>query len=178
MSYCTSPGRCFLFIESVRSMLYDVSMKIGIDYVGVCTPFFCNDGRRLLLHKRSEQCRDERGHWDVGGGKLEHGLSLEENVLKEVKEEYGCKGEITERLPALDVFRELDGQKTHWIAVPFFVRVEPSEVRINEPHKIAELGWFPLDRLPAPLHSGFAHELEKFRDYFDKHLGLGYSHVT
>lgn len=38
--------------------------------------------------------------WDPGSGQLELGLTLEENVLKECKEEYGCKGIIQEQLPA------------------------------------------------------------------------------
>ena len=60
-------------------------MKPGIDYIGITTPFYCNDGNSLfLLHKRSKNCRDEHGRWDPGSGQLEHGLTLEENVFKEI----------------------------------------------------------------------------------------------
>lgn len=145
-------------------------MKIGIDYVGVTTPFYCNDGKgNFLFHKRSKNCRDENGNWDPGSGKLDFGISLEENVLKEVAEEYGCKGEIQERLPAHDIFREYDGKKTHWIAVPFFVKVDPGDVKNNEPDKIDEIGWFRLDALPEPLHTGFKITLDKFKKSFDKY---------
>jgi 8-oxo-dGTP pyrophosphatase MutT (NUDIX family) len=145
-------------------------MKIGIDYVGISTPFYCHDGKgNLLFHKRSKNCRDEQGHWDTGGGKLDFGLTPEENVLKEVLEEYGCKGEINERLPALNIFREHDGIKTHWIALPFFIKVNPEEVKINEPEKIEEIRWFRLDNLPEPLHTGFRLGLERFREYFEKY---------
>lgn len=88
--------------------------KIGIDYVGISTPFYCNDGKgNFLLHKRSKNCRDEVRRWDPGSGKLEFGLSLEDNLLKEIKEEYGCDGKIQERLPAHDIFRVINGVKTH-----------------------------------------------------------------
>lgn len=146
-------------------------MNIGFDYVGITTPFYCHDGHgNLLLHKRTEQCRDEHHRWDPGSGKLEHELSLEANVLKEVEEEYGCKGVIEGSLPAHDIFREQKGVMTHWVAIPFFVKVNREEVKNNEPHKMAELGWFPLDKLPEPLHSGFAITLEKYREYFEKYI--------
>ena len=145
-------------------------MKIGIDYVGVSTPFYCNDGEgNFLFHKRSKNCRDEQGNWDTGAGKLEFGLSLEENVLKEVFEEYGCKGEIQERMPAHDIFREQYGIKTHWVAVPFFIKVNPKEAKNNEPEKIDEMGWFRLDNLPQPLHTAFQFTFSHFQEYFKKY---------
>lgn len=146
-------------------------MNIGIDYVGVTTPFYCHDGKgNILLHKRSAACRDEQGRWDPGSGKLEHGLTLEENALKEVYEEYGCKGEIQEQLPVHDIFREHDGVKTHWVAVSFIIKVNPDEVINGEPHKIDELGWFRIDALPEPLHTGFSHSLNKYREIIEKYL--------
>ncbi|MDP3995362.1 MAG: NUDIX domain-containing protein [bacterium] len=145
-------------------------MKIGIDYTGITTPFYCNDGAgNFLFHKRSANCRDEQGNWDPGSGKLDFGTSLEENVLREIMEEYGCSGKIQERLLAHDIFREHEGVKTHWIAVSFFVEVNPKEARINEPHKMDEIGWFRLDALPDPLHTGFRHTLATFRDHFEKY---------
>jgi len=149
-------------------------MKIGFDFVGVTTPFYCIDeAGYLLMHKRTTECRDEHNRWDTRSGKLEFGLSLEENVLKEVLEEYGCKGEILDQLPAHDIFREQEGKKTHWIAVPFFVRVNRGEVKNNEPHKIEELSWFELDKLPKPLHSGFEHTLKRYRHVFEKNIKCG-----
>jgi len=143
----------------------------GFDYIGTTTPFYCHDGKgNLLMHKRTKECRDEHGTWDAGSGGLEFNLSLEENVLQEVLEEYGCKGEIQEQLPAHDIFREQNGSKTHWIAVPFFVKVNPKEVKNGEPHKIEEMGWFSIDKLPEPLHTGFAQSLRRYKNYFDKYL--------
>ena len=147
-------------------------MRIGFDYVGISTPFYCHDGNgNLLMHRRTKECRDEHERWDAGSGKLEFNLSLEENVLREVLEEYGCKGEIQEQLPAHNIFREWNGEKTHWLAVPFVVKVNPQEVTIGEPNKISEIGWFTIDQLPGPLHSGFAYTFNRYKDYFKKYLG-------
>jgi 8-oxo-dGTP diphosphatase len=146
-------------------------MKAGIDFVGVTTPFYCHDGEgNLLMHKRSNNCRDEHGRWDTGSGQLDFGISLAKNVLKEVMEEYCCEGIIEVEMPAHDIFREQNGINTHWIAVPFIIKVNANEVKIGEPHKIDEIGWFGLDNLPTPLHSGFDYTFNKYRNYFDKYI--------
>lgn len=145
-------------------------MKAGIDFIGVGTPFYCTDGKgKFLFHKRSNNTRDEQGAWDTGSGQLEFGQTLEESVLREVREEYGCEGRILEQLPAHSIFRVHDGMKTHWVITPFFILVNPKQVKINEPHKIDEIGWFTLDKLPTPLHTGFQHTFHTFRSYFKKY---------
>ncbi len=146
-------------------------LKPGIDYVGITTSFYCNDGKgNFLLHKRSKNCRDEQGNWDPGGGKLDHGIGIEETVLKEVQEEYGVKGKIQEQLPAHDIFRVQNRIKTHWVCIPFFILVNRNDVKNNEPHKIDQIDWFKLDNLPTPLHTGFAHTFEKYKSYFKKYM--------
>lgn len=145
--------------------------KIGFDYIGVTTAFYCHDGKgNILMHKRSKECRDEHGRWDSGCGKLEFGVSLEENVLKEIQEEYGCKGVIDEQVPAHDFFREENGKTVHWLVVPFVVKVNPEEVINGEPHKIEELGWFSIKNLPEPLHTGFAYTFNRYKDIFGKYF--------
>ncbi|KKQ21857.1 MAG: NUDIX hydrolase [Candidatus Wolfebacteria bacterium GW2011_GWC1_37_10] len=145
-------------------------MKAGFDYIGITTPFYCNDGNgNFLFHKRSDKCRDEHGRWDTGAGKLEFGVTAEENVLREVFEEYGCKGEIQEKISAHSIIREFNGVKTHWLAIPFFIKVNPAEVKNNEPNKIEEIKWFKLDNLPQPLHTGFLFTFNNYKKYFKKY---------
>lgn len=145
-------------------------MTVGIDFTGVTTPFYCTDGKgKFLFHKRSKQYRDEQGAWDAGGGRLQFGQDVEESVLREVREEYGCEGKILEQLPAHSIHRMHDGKQTHWLAVPFFVLVNPEEAKNNEPEKIDEIGWFSLASLPQPLHTGFQQTLKKYGDAFKKY---------
>lgn len=129
----------------------------GVSFPGVTTVFFCYDGdRRLFLAKRSKNARDEHGRWDPGAGGLKHGHTLEDNVRRELKEEYGAEALRIDFIGYRDVFRQLDdGAPTHWLAMDFAVRVDPSEVRINEPDMFDDHGWFSLDDLPDPLHSQF-----------------------
>jgi ADP-ribose pyrophosphatase YjhB (NUDIX family) len=145
-------------------------MIIGSDYIGITTPFYCNDGKgTFLFHKRSQNCRDEQGMWDPGGGKLEFGQALEESVLREVKEEYGVDGIIQEYIPAHSVIRYHNGVKTHWVAIPFFILVTRDAVSNNDPKKIDELDWFTLTNLPKPLHTGFQYTFNHYQEYFQKY---------
>ena len=64
--------------------------KRGVDYIGVVCCFFCHDGNgKLLMHKRSKNCRDEIGVWDCGGGAMEFGEDFEQAARREIGEEYG-----------------------------------------------------------------------------------------
>ncbi|HRN96721.1 MAG TPA: NUDIX hydrolase [Candidatus Levybacteria bacterium] len=142
----------------------------GVDYIGITTPFYCNDGKgKFVMHKRSKNTRDEHGTWDFGGGKVEFGAQLEESVLREVFEEYGVKGKIQEQVPPHSIIRTHNGKETHWLAIPFFVKVNLKKVINNEPHKIDEIGFFTLDTLPTPIHSGVEKSMKKYSEFFAKY---------
>lgn len=147
-------------------------LRPGFDYVGVSTPFYCHDSKgRLLLAKRTEQARDEHGRWDPGSGELALGSSVEANILREVREEYGCEGTIQYILPPHSIIRAMEGRETHWLALAAFVLVDPEQVKLMEPDKFSEFGWFTLDALPTPLHEGFRFTLSTFRDDFERMIG-------
>ena len=137
----------------------------GIDYVGVTTVYFCHDGKgNFVMAKRSNQARDEHGRWEIGGGALEHEITVEDNLKKEIAEEYGTGVLSFEFLGFRDVHREHEGAKTHWIGLEFKVLVDPHKVKNNEPHKFDEIGWFTLNTIPDFVHSQFPEFLEKYKD--------------
>lgn len=145
-------------------------LKSGVHYIGVSVSFYCYSGDGLfVMHKRSDECRDEQGSWDFGGGKLEFGENLEEGVLREVMEEYGILGEILEQLPAHSILRENQGVKTHWLTIPFVIKVDIEKVVNADPDKIVEIDFFDLDNLPKPLHKGAEATLKKFKKHFEKY---------
>jgi ADP-ribose pyrophosphatase YjhB (NUDIX family) len=129
-------------------------MKKGEDFIGVTIVYLCHDGKgNILMAKRGLNCRDERGRWDIGGGAMEFGDSVDFTLRKEIKEEY-CTDVISyDFLGFRDVHRENDGKKTHWIALDFKVLVDKEKVKNGEPHKFDEIGWFDLNNLPEPQHS-------------------------
>ncbi len=145
-------------------------MKVGVNYPGITLPFVCHDGNgNFLLHQRSNECRDEKMRWDFGSGQIEFGEKVEEGVLRELIEEYGCTGKICEQLPALSILRTMDGTPTHWVAIPFIILVEPKDVKIMEPHKVNDYGWYKLSVLPQPFHSGWQGVYEVYKPYLEKY---------
>jgi len=138
-------------------------MNRGEDYAGVAVVFYCHDGQgNVLLHKRSQQCRDEKGCWDAGGGGLEFGDTVLDTLKKEIAEEFCTDVLEYDFLGYRDVHREHEGKKTHWVALDFIVRVDRKKARIGEPHKFDEIGWYRLGDFPTPLHSQFPLFLEKY----------------
>lgn len=131
-------------------------MRRGIDHIGISASFIVHDGKgSVLLQKRGAGARDENGRWDVGGGAIEFGESIDEAVKREIKEELCADTIDIQFLTIYDAFREFDGEKSHWIAIMHAVQVDPLSVSIGEPDKIDELGWYKSDNLPDPLHSQF-----------------------
>ncbi|RJP43599.1 NUDIX domain-containing protein [Candidatus Parcubacteria bacterium] len=139
-------------------------MLKGTDYPGVSIVYFCHDGEgSFVLAKRSKNARDEHGRWDIGGGGLEFGVTVEETLRKEIKEEYDAEILAYEFLGFRDVHRKHDGKPTHWIALDFKVLVPHNEVRNAEPHKFDAVEWFRMDNLPSPLHSQLGEFFGKYR---------------
>jgi len=126
----------------------------GVDFTGVAVVYFCHDGNgKFVMAKRSKNARDENGRWDIGAGGVEFGERIEDTLRKEIMEEYCTDVLDYEFLGYRDMHREHEGKKTHWIALDFKVRVDPSKVRIGEPHKFDEIGWFKLENMPTNIHS-------------------------
>lgn len=140
-------------------------MQNGLDHIGVCIVFFCHDGKgNVVMAKRSQNARDEKGRWDIGGGGLDFGMPVLDCLKKEVREEYDTEVIDAIFLGFRDVHRELYGRPTHWIALDYKVLVKPEGVKLNEPHKFDGLGWFRLDSLPEPMHSQLPLFLEKYKE--------------
>lgn len=139
-------------------------MKKGEDFTGITVVYFCHDGSgNVLLSKRGENSRDEKGTWDPGGGGLEFLDTVENTLRKEILEEYCTDVLEYEFLGYRDVHRINNGKKTHWIALDFKVLVDRDKVKNGEPHKLDAVEWFRVNELPQPLHSQFPTFLEKYK---------------
>ncbi|MEP7167544.1 MAG: NUDIX domain-containing protein [Candidatus Woesebacteria bacterium] len=144
-----------------------MTLEKGIDCIGITVTFFCHDGKgNFVMAKRGQKARDENGRWDVGGGAVEWGSTVEETLKTEIKEEYSADILSSEFLGYEDIFRENKGRKTHWLSLFFKVLVNPAQVKNGEPHKFDDLQWFTFDSLPPKkeLHSQAPLFFTKYRD--------------
>ncbi len=135
-------------------MELNYDFKKGFDYIGVCVVYFCHDGKgNFVMAKRNNNTRDEHGLWDIGGGGIDFGDSIEDTIRKEIKEEYCTNVLKIEFLGYRDVHRKHKDKETHWVALDFKVLIDPQKVKIGEPDKFDEIGWFTLDNIPKNIHS-------------------------
>jgi 8-oxo-dGTP diphosphatase len=140
-------------------------MQIGEDYIGIAVVYFCHDGKgNVVFNKRGENCRDEQGTWDIGGGGVEFGDNIEDALRKEIKEEYCADILDYEFLGYRDVHRINKGKKTHWVTLDFKVLVDKAQVKNGEPHKFDAVEWFTMDSLPEPLFTQLSVFFEKYKD--------------
>ena len=115
------------------------------------------------MAQRSENARDEQHIWDIGGGAVEFGQTVEDALRSEIKQEY-CTDVIDyEFMGHRDVHRSRGGLPTHWIALDFKVLVDPLKVAIGEPHKFDDIGWFTQSTLPKNVHSQLPTFLELYK---------------
>jgi len=131
-------------------------LRKGFDHIGVSACFVAHDGKgNILLMQRSKNARDEHGRWDNIGGGIEFGETIEEALLRECHEELCTEPLDMQFLTVYDAHRTINGERSHWVAVIYAVQVDPTKVKIGEPHKFDDIGWFTSKNLPSPLHSQF-----------------------
>ncbi len=140
------------------------TMIKGIDYTGVAIVYFCHDGKgNFVMSKRNNNARDEHGRWDIGGGGLEFGDTVEHTIRKEVKEEYCTDVLSYEYLGFRDVHRVREGKPDHWVALDFKILIDPKKVKNGEPHKFDDVKLFRFETLPDPVHSQFPTFLKLYK---------------
>ena len=126
-------------------------MKPGIDHIGVAVGvFIINDEGKVFLTKRSKHATNERGTWEIPGGKVNFGETLQNAAKREAKEEYNIDIEILEQFPAQNHL--IPEEHQHWVPTCFLCKIVGSKKpRIVELDKCDEIGWFAFTDLPQPL---------------------------
>lgn len=146
--------------------------RAGIDYTGIAVVFVCHDNAgHFVMAQRGVNTRDEQGRWDIGAGALEHGLTLEQQLSKEIAEEYGTTVLSSQFLGFRTIVRDYNRETTHWVGMDFAVHVDAALVCNNEPHKLDAIGWYTLDTLPSPLHSQLTFFFAKYKESLSRILG-------
>lgn len=98
-------------------------MKPGIDYIGVSVgALILNEKGEIFLTKRGAKATNERGTWEIPGGKVHFGETLAEAVKREMNEEYGMDIVLLYQFPVQDHL--ILDEKQHWVPTSFIARMK------------------------------------------------------
>ncbi|KQS72925.1 DNA mismatch repair protein MutT [Rhizobium sp. Leaf371] len=120
----------------------------GIDFPGVgCGLAILRDNRILLCRRLKAP---ERGHWTITGGKVDMMEDSRSAARREGIEESGLV--IGDAIDFLCVSEQvLEEDRQHWISLIYVTSDTQGDPQETEPDKLADIGWYDLDALPAPL---------------------------
>ncbi len=127
------------------------TIQVGKDCIGIGVGALIQDSDgKILLALRGQQAKNERGKWEIPGGAVEFGETLEQALKREIKEEIDIEVELVELLHVCDHI--LPAENQHWVSPTFICRILSGTPIIMEPHKCDQLGWFSLEEaLKLPL---------------------------
>ena len=118
-------------------------------------------GKRHDDPEKADSALSGEGTWTFPGGKLDYGLTPEENVCKELEEETGLKAKPSD-CKLFSVTNDI-GPKAHFITLGFLCRKWKGEVKVMEPDEITKWDWFPISKLPKPLFPPCAKMLKNYK---------------
>jgi 8-oxo-dGTP diphosphatase len=140
-------------------MLFNYNMSQETHHIKTGTNVFVTRGSELLLGLRKG---NGEGSWELPGGHVEFGESLESAARRELLEETGI---VADRMEFLHVINNICSEDdTHYLAVDFITAVSDTEPRIMEPDKCAEWKWFDLNTLPENIFWGHRNLIATFLD--------------
>lgn len=145
-------------------------MQIGKDCIGVSVgALIINENGEVLLGKRSNLSRNERGKWEAPGGEVNFGEKREDAIKREVTEELGVRIKILKILHSADEILLTD--KQHWLATTYIVKIiGRKKPKIMEPKKCDAISWFSLKKLPNPLSHVTTVDLKEFKRQYKEAL--------
>ena len=114
---------------------------------------------KILLVRRSTQ--PFKGYWALPGGKVDAGETVEQAVVREVKEETGLDVEIMKKTGEYHEKGIQNGMEYNYYPACFLVRPK-GEKFIRQESEIEQISLFSFDELPERL--AFEHA-QMIRDY-------------
>ncbi len=114
---------------------------------------------KILLIKR--RTVPFRGYWALPGGRVESGESIEQAIVREVKEETGLEVAVVRKIGEYHEQGVQDGVEYDYYPACFLVNVVGGETRKQE-SEIEEIKLFSLDEVPATLAFEHAQMIKDF----------------
>ncbi len=144
------------------------SLTPGKDFIGVGVGALIFNGKgKFFVSKRGPKARNEKGKWEIPGGKVEFGETLEQAIIRETQEEFGIVVKVVKLLQVCDHILPAEGQ--HWVSPTYICEIVSGTPMINEPEKSAEIGWYSIEEAKKlDLSEVTKHDVE----FLEKHPEL------
>lgn len=120
----------------------------------IATYAVCLDGRHRLLCCRLSAVTDRPGRWTLPGGGIEFGEHPEAAVRRELSEETGLEGRVTELLAVDSEARDLHGLPYHSVRIYYRVEIVGGTLRHETDGSTDRAAWVrgdELDGLPLTV---------------------------
>ncbi len=114
---------------------------------------------KILLIKRNTV--PFKGYWALPGGRVDPGETVEQTIVREVKEETGLDVTIERKIGEYTEQGVKDGVEYEYYPTCFVVKPVGGEIKKQE-SEIQEIKLFSLNELPKPL--AFEHD-QMIKDY-------------
>jgi ADP-ribose pyrophosphatase YjhB (NUDIX family) len=122
-----------------------------------CGAIVFNSEDQILMIKRPND------RWFYPTGFCDVGISPAEQVVREVREETGLEVTPIRLIGVIDSLKA-GSPARHIYSILFYCRLQGGEFRLH-PLETLDVGFFPLDRIPEPLH-GFSRKwIELAREF-------------
>lgn len=135
--------------KALNQAKFFLQKQYGSKHIVVPCAFILKDGK-LLMSLRNDPHRPEyHEHWEFPGGGVEYGESMEENIIREVKEEVGLNVEVIKLLQHIQVERQSfpNGFSYQVYLVPYVCRiVDGGEPTLSDEETLG-VKWFELDEV-------------------------------
>lgn len=142
-------------------------MKKWVDFIWVgCWWLIVNDKHEILLIRRTNKTQGGGWwFWSRPGWAVEFGETIEEAVIREIKEELNVDVELFwPKLYANDVKQE-DWVTKHWFTWGRFAKIIWWEIINMEPEKHDAIERFSLDKLPENINEYTKQSIEEYKAY-------------
>ena len=111
-----------------------------------------NDGKILLIKRAAHLTNGNK--WAIPGGFLDRDETLKQAVVRELKEETGLHGKITNLFKIIDSPNRKNEDRQN---VAFVYIVEASGQIKFDPHEVTDAKWFNINNLPKENEFAFDH---------------------
>ncbi len=134
--------------KAVYRMSHIVHHEFGGRHLIVPIGIILRDGKILMNRRNDPHNAAFHGKWEFPGGGMDFGQTIEENLVREVREEAGYDVRIVRLLGSIEVFpmEKPNGERTQIYLLPYVCAVVGGDGVVN-PMEVIESRWFDIDEV-------------------------------